>query len=264
MRTHRRHALLLALLILATPAGRQRAAWCPNDPTCDNAPAWNDRILDGDGYLYFPPGTYYFLSRPLPIERTTEIAGASLSSTALVRTYSVSGYEPFIHIKAGLGSKVRDLSIVAIGSQNGVGLMLQAQADGRAPDFSIVENVNITAYPGAMWNVALSLDGQLRALQALSGLRDLRVSNVFLFGSRIAVLDINSVHGAQIDGQFFPAGGLTNLVRFNAFSSAPTSGVVIRSPSLGPVQVWNTVDTVLDAAHYGGISYLNTTNVRVR
>lgn len=234
----------------------------PEASNFDNSPVLNNWIQScvTDCTLVLPKGHYYFNTPLKPINKTIHILGSGMNDTILLKNYNVK--TPFLHWISGGGSSIRNLTL---GANLGAGvdaLLLESQSDGRSPDFFVAEDLNVTVYNGATWGVALNLNGVYRAKGSPYGLRDLSLRNVFTFGTTTAAMNINTVAGAMISGQFYPAGGTTNEIVFNAWGYAPTSGVVLIAPSLGPLRLMNVTNTIIMSPVYGKITKLNA-NVKI-
>lgn len=233
----------------------------PNDTSFDNTPLWNAFLLESDNSLYVPPGNYTFLTKPNVILKTIVLFGNSMSTAVFVRTYNAASMEPFICLQAGLGSIIEDMSFNAgTGTSNGIGLQLASQSNGTSPDFTSLRNINVSGYGGGTWQIPISFDGVYRANQSLSGLRDIKASNLFTFAATYCSISINTVHGMDIQAQCFSAGGTTNEIQFNAWSTDPCTGIQYRSPvPMGPIKLYNTNSTVFIAPSYGTVTNINST-----
>ena len=225
-------------------------------PMYDNTPALNAFIQSctTDCVLHIPKGQYYFNTAPEPVTKTVHIVGDGMNDTVLYRNYNGN----LLHYTAGGGSSVRNITLGAYSGSGGSALSLESQASGTSPDFFIGENINITVYNGATWGIGLNLNGVYRARQPLSGLRDLYFNNIFVFGSTTAALNINTVHGAKIYGQFYPAGGTTSKILFNAWADDKNNAIILESPYLSEVQLYNTIQSVILTSSIGSLSNIGS------
>ena len=211
------------------------------DPNFDNSPVLTNIINNctTDCVIHIPKGKYYF-NTPMPsITKTIAIIGDGMNSTVLYKNYSAKA--PFFSWIGGNASRMENVTLGAWSGYGTTALELKSQDNGSSPDFFDAKNINITVYNKTTWAIGIDLNGVHRARQAPSGLRNLNIDNVFVFGCTTASLNINTVHGAKIYGQFFLAGGTTNKIMFNAWSDDKNTGIILESPILGPVQLWNTI-----------------------
>ena len=215
-----------------------------------------------DCVVHIPKGQWYF-NTPMPsITQTVAIIGDGTNSTVLYKNYvSATSFFSFI---AGTGSRMEHVTLGALMGKSGTALELRSQAGvngghGLSPDFFYGNNINVTVYNGAQWGIGIDLRGVYRARQPLSGLRDLKLDNLFVFGCNQASLNINTVHGAKISGQFFQAGGTTNAVKFNAWHDDKNTGIILESPILGPLQLWNTTQSMILTYSITSINKINST-----
>ena len=233
------------------------------DPNFDNTPALESFLQScTDCVLHIPKGHYYFNTPLKPTVKTVAILGDGMNSTILLKNYE--GPAPFLPFHAGTASRLSDMTLGAWSGKGSTALELKSQSGangkfGLAPDFFDARNINITVYNGATWSTGIDLNGVYRARQTLSGLRDLHIDNVFVFGCTKAALNINTVHGAKIYGQFFTAGGTTNRITFNAWADDKNSGIILESPVLGDIQLWNTISSVIITASINSIYNIGST-----
>lgn len=211
------------------------------DPNFDNSPVLASIIANctTDCVIHIPKGHYYFNTPMPPITKTVAIVGDGMNSTVLYKNYAQSN--PFFRFTAGTASRMENVTLGAKSGSGASALVLQSQANGTSPDFFSGQNINITVYNGSKWHTGIDMNGVHRARQAPSGLRDLYLSNVFVFGCTDATISFNTVHGAKVYGQFFSAGGTTDKIKFNAWSDDKNTGIMLESPILGQIQLWNTV-----------------------
>ncbi len=226
----------------------------PDERSFDGNASAFESLLDRDNpVIYFPPGNYYFKRKPEDISRRVVLLGDSMCAAALVRDYRpASEFEAFIKLVDGPGSRIENLSILTSEtSQQGVGLLLEAQADGRSPDYSSIRNVKISHTGGAgNWSIALWLHGAPRRGRQPCGLRAQHVDNVFLFASTSASLDINSVHDAWIVASCYPAGGSTDLVRVNGWRETPCNNIACNLKTAANLQLVNISQSIFMAPAY--------------
>jgi hypothetical protein len=233
-----------------------------SEPNFDNTPIWNKLLANSNiDSVFFPQGNYYFLTNPNRIIRHIKISGQSMSNTVLVKKFNSLDHQAFISFGSGLGSCLENMSIIAYNEcKNGIALELISSVDGQSPDFCILNNINITGYGGTgQWQIGVSLNGVYRSRQALSGLRDLSITNLYIFACTKISLDINTVHGADITCYCYSAGGTTDLIRFNAWSDDKNNAIFLKSPiPIYHLDVWNSVDCTIIAPRYDKVNKINS------
>jgi len=233
----------------------------PDDDTFDNGPILNAFLQGDDVCLFVPKGNYTFKTQMDPVTKVKHIQGVSLSHTVFIREH----VGDFLRINSGFGHVLRDFGIVTASpaGAGGMAINFKALATMDSPDYSSLENILVTAWSGSSWSIGIALDGVDRVDSSPSGIRDMNLSNCFIFGCNTFTLYCNTLHGANLNLQVFPAGGLTNKIQFNAWGHNPCSGIILTAPVLTDVDIWNVRDSVFTAPAYGVISQINTTNVRL-
>lgn len=234
----------------------------PNDITFDNAVKWNEWLAQSDNHIYFPNGTYSFLTQPNAVDKAVVIEGSNMVGTRFNRCYSSSG--SFIKFVDGFASRLENIRIVAQTHSGGIGLEVQSQADGRSPDYFSLKNVVVTADNTNTWAISAAFNGVNRARQQLSGLRDCHIDNLICFCASNALILINTCHGMYMNCQTYPAWGPSSKIQFNAWADDPSKGVVIVSPvAIGALDLWNVNGAVVTAPYIYNVNRINGANVKL-
>ena len=236
-----------------------------NDEIFDNTSIFNYILTLNDNKIYFPPGNYFFLTPPNPINKIIVIFGESMSNSVLIRKYQpLNEWDSFLRLTGSGGSRIENLSILTDKTvKNGVGLTLDSQPTGESPDFTSIMNVNISHNGNegnnGTWKRAMWLHGAQRQNLGPKGLRDINVQNVFLFASTHSSLEINSVHDAYLLISCYPAGGITDLININAFSNSPCNNIICNIKSRANI---NIVPGTLTKSLFISTDYLSVPKIK--
>jgi hypothetical protein len=221
--------------------------------------AFNAALAAGVRNLYIPQGHWIFTSKPNPITYPLEISGEGFALSVLVRDFATPLETDAVLTVRSSNCRIAQIGIAAApDTAGGAGIAMLASSPTSNPDFSVIEDVNITAIEpkglevGGTFLNAILIDGVART-SAPIGARDIDVRNCYLFASTNAACRINGGVSVSINGGgLFPAAGTTGRLQISGTSTVKSHYVTADVGHIGGLYVDNCNYANISAAVIAG------------
>jgi hypothetical protein len=164
-----------------------------------------------------PRGTIRLASKPNDIDFPWDLGGKGIVTTTLLRDYNGSGTIGCLELVAGSsGARIHDMSIQSSSGKTAGSMIRGISSSGTAVSALILENLWITTQGTDTQSAGIVMDGSAKT-SAPTGIRDISLKNVHIFGANGYSLQLTSVIGFSYHG-----GGV-----YSADGTATTSGGII-------------------------------------
>lgn len=207
------------------------------DGTTNDAVAFQNAInAAGDGILYIPDGEYR-INSALTISSATRIVGAGVFATQIERNFSpASDSQGLFNISdTGEGASLESLSLFSETGTTGGCLVSILASASNTPSACLIKDAWLSTRDTDTHKYALYVDGSLKDSGAV-GVREMRMTNVSIFGGTSGAVFLKSVVGfGWYGGGSRPAGGTSGAVVIDGTAGVPSNYVDIHVPFIGAV-----------------------------
>lgn len=205
-------------------------------------------FADGHAKILVPKGGNIRLAEQITITRGVMFEGEGKSNSVFSFFHNANGF--VFTGQNGTGGGMKDLSVVKGNAGNANSFIsCLANVGGWAPDFLILDGVNITGLSaGGTASYSLLLDGIPRngsAANGLVGLRNLILRDLDIFNATFTTLEIRACRAMRMSGvNVFQGVGSVSRTVINGTSSNQSSVIAIQGSVLGSLNVdWaNTIN----------------------
>lgn len=225
-----------------------------NDPAFDNSVIFNQFLSDpnrNDTELFFPAGTFYFLTQTNVISKTLNIRGCGPNNTNLMRSFSGNLVESTATVI------IENFSIHAINKKNGAAAV---QLTGLGASASILRNLYITSPDGTTYIAAVILNGGNQTL----GVRGCYLEQIETFACTGHCVWMVNVKGLTLNSvQGYLAGGTVQHMTIQNIGSFRSSNILISTRYLPTLYTYSSDNIKVISAGGTAISNSGSTNVTV-